>query len=72
MGYPTMEAVEAMSHYQLARMYRFQGSAGLDAVGKPDFEEILQAQLKIQARMLERFEKMGGWNPQLSKQVGLG
>ncbi len=65
-----MKEVEAMSHFQLARMYRFQGSAGRDAVGKSNFEEILQEQLKIQERMLERFEKMGGWNPALSKQVG--
>ncbi len=70
MSYPTMEEVEAMSHFQLAHMYRFQGSAGRDAIGKPNFEEILQQQLKIQERMLERFEKMGGWNPQLSKQIG--
>lgn len=70
MSYPTMEQVEAMSHYDLARMWRFQGSPGQDAVGQPDFQVKLGEQLKIQKRAMERFEEMGGWNPSLSKQVG--
>jgi len=70
MSYPTMEQVEAMSHYDLAVMWRFQGSPGQDAIGKPNFEEKLQEQLKIQKRAMERFEELGGWNPALSKTVG--
>jgi len=70
MSYSTMREVEAASHRQLAHWYRFLGSAGRDAVGKPDFEDLLQAQLKIQERLLERFDEIGGWSPVLSKQMG--
>ncbi len=70
MAYPTMEQVEQASQIQLARWYRFLESPGTEAIDKSNFDEVLREQVKIQARLLERFESFGGWNPTLSKQVG--
>ena len=53
--FPTMEQVEKASHEQLAYWYRFLPSG--------DTPE----QKKIMDRMAERFKKLGGMTPELSK-----
>ena len=58
MSYPTTEQVEDASHEQLARWYRFLESPPGDA------------EAEVMNLILERFNKLGGWNPALSKQVG--
>lgn len=58
MTYPTLTEVEQASHYQLGVWYRFL------RVGETEEEEILQL-------ILKRFGELGGWNPELSKQIGL-
>lgn len=58
MSYPTVEEVEEASKIQLARWYRFLESPPSDA------------DVEVLNLILERFDKLGGWNPQLSKQVG--
>ncbi len=68
MNYPTMEEVEEASHVQLGRWYRFLESPSIDL---PAYE-IYDSELEILTLILERFDKLGGWNPQLSKQVGWG
>ena len=58
--FPTMDQVEKASHEQLAWWYRFLPSG--------DTPE----QKKIMDRMAERFEKLGGMTPELSKRIGHG
>ena len=57
--FPTMQQVEAASHEQLARWYRFLPS-GENA-----------ADQKIIMRIAERFEKLGGMTAELSKKIGM-
>jgi hypothetical protein len=68
--FPTIEQVEAASHRQLAIWYRFLESAGMSAVGKDDFEKVLQAQLVIQNRIYARFKELGGMTTIISKDIG--
>jgi hypothetical protein len=58
-GFPTVEEVETANKEQLARWYRFLPS------GEPASEQ------KIMTRIAERFEKLGGMTPQLSKKIGM-
>ena len=58
--FPTMEQVEKADREQLAHWYRFLPSG--------DTSE----QRKIQPRLAERFQKMGGMTPELSKKIGFG
>ena len=58
--FPAMEQVEKASREQLARWYRF-----LPAGDTPE-------QRKIQHRLAERTQKMGGMTPELSKKIGFG
>ena len=73
MSYPTMEQVEAASRFQLGNWTRFLPSPGLNAAGRDDFDDVLQHESTILNRIIVRFyDELGGWNPQLSKQVGWG
>jgi hypothetical protein len=58
-GFPTIEEVERADKEQLARWYRFLPSGET------------AADHKIMKRIAERFEKLGGMNPQLSKKIGM-
>lgn len=58
-GFPTFEEVEKADKEQLARWYRFLPS-GENA-----------ADQKIMKRIAERFDKMGGMTPELSKRIGM-
>jgi hypothetical protein len=58
-GFPTIEEVERAGKEQLARWYRFLPSG-----------ETLADQ-KIMNRIAERFEKLGGMTPELSRQIGM-
>jgi hypothetical protein len=58
--FPTMEQVEMADREQLARWYRFLPSR--------DTHE----QKKIRDRLAERFKKMGGMKPELSRKIGFG
>ena len=58
--FPTMEQVEKADREQLARWYRF--------LAPGDTPE----QRKIQHRLAERFQKMGGMTPELRKTIGFG
>ena len=55
--FPTIEQVQAASHEQLGRWYRFLLSADDD--DRP-----------AQALIFERFKEFGGFNPELSKKIG--
>ena len=58
-GFPTVEEVEKADKEQLARWYRFLPSGET------------AAHHKIMKRIAERFEKLGGMTPQLSKKIGM-
>ena len=58
--FPNMEQVEKADREQLARWYR-----SLPSGDTPE-------QRKIQNRLAERFQKMGGMTPELSRKIGFG
>ncbi len=58
--FPTMDQVEKADREQLARWYRFL-----------PFGDTPEA-AKIQHSLTERFQKMGGMTPELSKKIGFG
>ena len=58
-GFPTLEEVKKADKEQLARWYRFLPSG-----------ETAEDQ-KIMKRIAERFEKLGGMTPELSKKIGM-
>jgi hypothetical protein len=52
--------ISQMSHYQMARRYRYAPS------GDPMF----RFDLPLNRLFMERFKQLGGWTPEISKQVG--
>jgi hypothetical protein len=58
-GFPSIEEVDKADKEQLARWYRFLPSGET------------AAEQKIMKRIAERFEKVGGMNPELSKKIGM-
>jgi len=66
-----MEAVEAATQEQLGRWWRFLPSPGLRAIRAKDFQDVLQKEVKVMERIVARFNELGGWNPTLSKRIGL-
>lgn len=56
--FPTLDEVEAADRYQLCRWHRFLPSA--------ETEEAME----IQDRIFERFQELGGFTPEISKQIG--
>ena len=58
-GFPTIQEVEKADKEQLARWYRFLPSGET------------AADQKIMKRIAERFEKLGGMTPELSKKIGM-
>jgi hypothetical protein len=58
-GFPTLEEVEKADKEQLARWYRFLPSGDT------------AADQKIVRRIAERFDRLGGMTPQLSKKIGM-
>jgi hypothetical protein len=58
-GFPTIEKVEKANEEQLARWYRFLPSG--ETAGDQ----------KIMNRIAERFDKLGGMTPELSKKIGM-
>ena len=71
MNYPTMKQVEEGDKRQLARWYRHLRSPGQEAIGQPNFAEVLEAQAEVMNRICERFYHLGGMTPELSKEIGL-
>ena len=58
-GFPTIQEVERADKEQLARWYRFLPSGET------------AADQKVMKRIAERFDKLGGMTPQLSKKIGM-
>lgn len=70
MNYPTPQEVEQADHVQLATWHRFLKSPGMEAIGQPNYEEVLNAQVDVLARIEKRLVEKGGFTPQISKQIG--
>ena len=68
--YPTIEQVNAANHYQICSWYRFLESPGTRAIGKDNFQEVLEAEVKIMNRIAERLKEFGGFTPEISKSLG--
>lgn len=74
MEYPTLEVVKTASKYELAKWYRFLPSPGSKHILKSYevFDSKLKEEQLVMNTIVERFTEMGGFDPQLSKQVGWG
>ena len=79
MKYPTMEQVESARIMQLCEWTRFLPSPGQNAIGKDEawfndetFDSIMQREVAVMDRILERQKELGGWTPQISKSLGWG
>ena len=72
MNYPSIVEVEAADHIQLCRWWRFLKSPGGRAIGKDDFNEVLEAEAAIVERIKTRLAEFGGFTPEISKQIGWG
>jgi len=58
--FPTLEEVEKADHMTLCRWYRFLPSAMTDE------------HMKVQQRIFERTNELGGFTPGISKALGWG
>jgi len=70
MSYPSMEQVEAASHEQLCRWWRFLPSPGYEQLGEPDFEQVLEEEAAVMNRIDARLKELGGFTPEISKLIG--
>lgn len=70
--YPSKTQVELASKEQLGRWLRSLPSPGWDASsrGRDNFKIVERENRTILNRVIERFQEMGGWTPELSKQIG--
>ena len=68
--YPTSEEVEQATRYQLASWTRFLPSPGSRVIGQENFYEIMENEAKIMDKICERFKRMGGMTPEISKSLG--
>jgi len=73
-SYPTIQQVEAASHEQVCRWYRFLPSPGTSAIGREDgsFEEAMVAEKVVMDRICQRLDELGGFTSQISKKIGWG
>jgi hypothetical protein len=69
MDYPTLPEVDAATHTQLARWYRFLRSPGHSAVGSLAFADVLIIESDVMRRICHRFEQLGGMTPAISKEI---
>jgi hypothetical protein len=72
MHYPTLDQVNAADRAQLCAWWRFLDSPGTEAIGRDDFETVMQEQKAIMDRIAERFREAGGFSPEISKSIGWG
>ena len=72
MKYPKMEEVERANHLELCRWYRFLPSPGSSAVARDDFDVVMEAEIKVMDRLIQRVKDFGGFTPEISKQLGWG
>lgn len=69
MPYPNKFQIECASQLQLARWLRRLPSPGTEAIGRSDFQQVLNDQAELLGLIQKRFR---GWTPAMSKTVGWG
>lgn len=67
---PTLDEINAASHYQICSWYRFLPSPGSSAINKSNFREVLDAEAFLMNRIVERLKEFGGFTPEISKSLG--
>lgn len=60
MEYPTLKEVESANRYTICGWYRFLPSPNSEA----------KEQVNIMDRICDRFKELGGFTPEISKQMG--
>ena len=70
MTYPTILEVETADRIQLCRWWRFLQSPGTEAIGRKNFQVVLDRQVEIMDRIAERMKDVGGFTPEISKKLG--
>jgi hypothetical protein len=75
MLYPTIQEVQEADHFLLGTWLRKLPSPGMNAVNagmvnNEDYGAIRAAESAILNLISNRFNELGGWNPQLSKAIG--
>lgn len=70
MMYPTLDMVEAASHFQLAGWHRYLSGPGASAVCQDNFADVLRREGAILDSIEVRFNEMGGMTPAISKSIG--
>ena len=70
MRYPTIDEVNSADHTQICKWARFLDSPGIFAIGRDDFDEILEREVAIMNRVCERLKEFGGFTPEISKALG--
>ena len=70
MTYPTDEQIESATHQQLCGWWRFLPGPGAAAIGKPDFETVLNREAAAMERIGARMKEFGGFTPAISKELG--
>jgi len=70
MNYPTKEQVMDADKFRLAIWQRFLPSPGMNFIDENNFREKLEEEVEIQNLISYRFRELGGWTPQLSKEIG--
>ena len=69
-NYPSLEEVKNADKIKLAIWTRFLPSPGSIAIGKINFEVILNKECEIINLIHQRFSELGGMNSEISKQIG--
>lgn len=70
MSYPSSHQVENASLFQLVNWWRHLPSPAEWAIGKKNFNDVLDDEVKIMERIGERIKELGGITPGISKAVG--
>ena len=70
MTYPTLDEVNAANRSQICCWVRFLKSPGAEAVGRADFHQVLDAEAAIMDLICKRLQELGGFTPEISKQIG--
>lgn len=70
MKYPTIDEIKKADRVELARWYRFLGSPGIKYAGKPEFKEKMKEEAEKMDLIIKRFNEIGGFTPEISKQIG--
>ena len=74
MKYPTLKKVESADRKQLGTWHRFLPSPGANVAeddrGTAKYDRVLEHEVRVLACICARFEELGGWSPELSKEIG--